>query len=196
MKQVVTYPNGFVAYSVGWPIVHTTADFDDKLAAVRFSKVAAPKDKSVISNPIIERLFEEWRAFGRKSTDATFIEDVMSAALQAFGTSNMYEWCHMQTLSPYFTANHRQFLNETFDFIETGKRRFSHPTWMQQLRLELASPEDAKVYFAYQEFFRVRDAALLKPPTDAFSFITRWLSKPGGVDDLLQSLHVLFGETV
>lgn len=196
MKQVVTYPHGFVAYNVGWPIVQTSPDMDAKLAAVRFSSVASPKEKSVISNPIIERLFEEWRTRTRKSTDVAFIEDVINAAIHAFGTLNMYEWCFMQTVSPYFTANHRQFLNETFTFIETGKRKFSHPTWMRLLRLELADPEDAKVYYAYQDFFRVKDPVLLKPPMDIFALIERWMAQPGGFDDMLQTLHVLFGESV
>lgn len=194
MKQVVAYPRGFVAYSVGWPVRQINADLDAKLAAVRFSKVAAPKEKTVLSNAIIEKLFEEWRSMGRKSTDVDFVEDVISAALQAFGTVDMYEWCYMQTLSPYFTANHRQYLNETFEFIETGKRKFSHPTWLRLLRLELADPMDAKVYYTYQDFFRIKDAVLVKPPMDVYTFVERWLSQPGGFDDMLQTLHVLFGD--
>lgn len=196
MKQVVAYPRGFVAYSVGWPIRQINADIESKLAAVRFTSITAPKDKTVLSNTIVERLFEQWRSMGRRVTDVDFVEDVVSAALHAFGTTDMYEWCYMQTKSPYFTVNHRQFLNETFDFIETGKRKFSHPTWLRLLKLELASPEDAKTYFAYQDFFRVKDSVLLKPPMDVYTLIERWLSQPGGFDDMLQSLHVIFGDDV
>lgn len=196
MSQVIAYPSGFVAYSVGWPVQHYNADLETKLAAVRFSKVAAAKEKSVISNPIIEMLFKQWREMGRKPTQVDFLEDVCSAALQAFGTTNVYEWFHMQVQNPYFTANHREFLNETLRFIETGQRRFSHATWAKILRFQMATPQDAQTEYIYQDFFRTnaRTSALLKPASDIYSFIARWLAQPGGFDDMLKTLHIIFGD--
>ncbi len=194
MKAVVAYPNGFVGYSVGWPVRQYTADVEDKLAAMRFSKVTTPKEKSVISNPIIEQLFGEWRSMERRATDAGFLCDVISAAVQAFGTTDMYEWCYMQTKSPYFTADHRQFLNDTFEFIETGRRKFSHATWMKVLRIRVINPQDAVQAYDFEKFFRVSAPLQHKPSSHIYTMIERWLAQPGGFDDMLQTLHILFGE--
>lgn len=194
MKTVVAYPNGFVGYSVGWPVRQYSADVEDKLATLRFSKVTAPREKSVISNPIIEQLFSDWRSQHRRASDVDFLSDVVSAAVQAFGTTDLYEWCFMQTKSPYFTADHRQFLNDTFDYIETGRRKFSHATWMKVLRVRLINPQDALQPYNYQEFFRVSGPLHHRPSSSIYTLIERWLAQPGGFDDLIQTLHILFGE--
>ena len=194
MKVVVAYPNGFVGYSVGWPIRQYSADMEEKLAAMRFSKVTAPKEKSVISNPIVENLFSQWRSMSRRGTDVDFVSDVIAAAAQAFGTTDIYEWCFMQTKSPYFTADHRQFLNDTFEFIETGRRKFSHATWNKVLRVRMVNPQDALQPYNYQEFFRISSPLQYKPSSHIYTLIERWLAQPGGFDDMLQTLHILFGE--
>lgn len=189
-KTVVIYPSGFVGYNVGWPAVKTAKDFSPQAALARFGNDTS-SNKLVIVNPVLEALFTQWRTRTRKTNDADFCGDIIAAVGNAFGTDSFYEWCHMQMLNPYFTAYHRQYLNETLEFIFNAKPRSTgYPTWIKLLVPTLAHFEDSKEHFKYQDI-------MLKfgmDKTGVRSVIQTWISKPKGIDDMLVTACLLFGE--
>ena len=188
-KQVVVYPSGFVGYDVGWPIVRTEEGFDAQVAFARFAS-SSTKEKLVISNPVVEALFEQWRTRSRKTTQADFVGDVCAAVANAFGTMSFYEWCHMQLSNPYFTAYHRQYLNETLRFLMGEARSIGYPTWSTLLTPTRAVHEDTKERFIYRDVL----LRIGMDNTSMHSIVQRWISQPKGVDDMLVTAHLLFGD--
>lgn len=191
-KQVVVYPSGFIGYDVGWPVVRSEDNMDAQIALVRFSS-SANKDRLTISNPIIEALFEQWRTRSRNTRQADFVSDICAAAANAFGTMSFYEWCYMQQNSPYFTSYHRQFLNETIAFATNGEERtIGYPTWTTLLKTTLATHEDAKERYKFQDYlipYGVENLGM-------HFVIEQWLRKRNGIDDLLTTAHLIFGNAL
>lgn len=190
-QQVVVYPSGFVGYSVGWPIARAEPNFDAQVALVRFGSVST-KEKLSIANSSVEALFKQWRNKTRKTNEADFIGDICATFANAFGTESFYEWCHMQLQSPYFTAYHRQYLNETLKFLMGESRTYGYPTWATMLKADRAGVDDLKEPYLYQDI-------LLKigmDNTSVQSIMRRWISQPKGIDDMLVATHLFFGDTV
>lgn len=189
-KQVVVYPSGFVGYDVGWPVVRTEEAMDVQIALVRFS-ASSSKERLTISNPVVEALFEQWRTKSRKVSQADFVGDVCAAVANAFGTMSFYEWCHMQNSGPYFTSYHRQYLNETLKFIVNGEQRsIGYPTWNKLLVPVAATHEDSQERFLYQDLLLPYGMENLT----VHRIIERWIAKPNGVDDMLVTAHLVFGD--
>lgn len=193
-KQVVVYSSGFIGYDVGWPIVRDEETFDASVALARFSS-SSTKEKLVIANPILVELFKQWRTRTRTTTQADFISDVICAVANAFGTTSFYEWCYMQTMNPYFTAYHRQYLNETLGFVFLGERRtISYPTWSTLLTPTIATREDAKERFLYQDILIGTGHVSDGDSAPITEVIQKWMRCPGGVDDMLVTATMLFGK--
>lgn len=191
MKQVVVYPTGFAGYDVGWPVIRTTPEVTAAQALARYGNTST-REKVVISNPQIELLYKQWRTKARRTSDAEFLSDIFAAVANAFGTNSFYEWCHLQLSNPYFTADHRQYLNETLYFLDGVPRSYSFATWAKMLTIRRATPEDAQEPYDYQEVM------LRWGPLDSTSSILevmeRWVNRPNGVEDMLTFAHMVFGE--
>lgn len=187
MKSVVVYPTGFIGYDVGFPVVRNEANVDAANALVRFASVST-KDKLVMANNTIEGLYTQWHKRTRKVGDADYLSDVYAACMNAFGTNSFYEWAYMQLENPYFTASHREFLNDMFSFILTGKRTYSYSAWAVALERRRADSEDKKTPYNY------RDLIISGTPLTVTDAVTRWSAHDGGVEDMITSLHLVFGD--
>lgn len=189
MKKVVAYPRGFVGYSVGWPIVRIPNDLSVSNAAARFANVTARERVSVCAGNV-EALYKAFMTQQRSSKSLDFIEDLYAIAVNAFGTTSFYDWLHMQTQNPYFTTDHRDFLNETLEFIFGSERKISMGSWRMVIHLHLNETGAVTKDYRYQQFFIAQD----KSDQAVTSVVRRWLARPGGAQDLLATLHILFGE--
>lgn len=186
-STAVIYPSGFMGYDIGFPAQKDTASFDDKVNALRTASISAPKDRIFVINLSIESLYKRYLHDTSLVSDADFVSDLLSAAANAFGTNNFYNWCYAQTKTPYFTANHRDFLNDMFRFIMTGRRKYMASVWPSLLKMRLATPEDNRTDYAYREFFSAHSDTMV---TDV---LASWLSHPYGAEDMLTSLMAIFG---
>lgn len=183
----VIYPSGFMGYDVGWQAQKEVATFDQKVAALRTASISTPRDRILVVNLSIETLHKRYRQDRNLVRDVDFISDLLGAAANAFGTTNFYNWCYGQTKTPYFTANHREFLNDTFRFIMTGKRRFMMPSWNSMLKIRLATPEDDRTEYEFREFFKAHQKTMV------VDVLATWLTHPFGVEDLLTTLQMMLG---
>lgn len=189
MTHVVVYPSGFVGYDVGLPRVRTEENFDAANALSRFSSVST-REKLSISNTTIEGLFKQWRTHTRRTSDPQFLSDIFAAVANAFGTTSFYEWCHMQLANPYFTADHREYLNESLHFIYGRERKYSYPTWAKILTIRHATPEDKLEPYDYQQVL----VSGGMERTSVLNVMERWISQTHGVDDMLTFAHLVFGD--
>lgn len=189
MKKVVVYPRGFAAYSVGWPIVRVENDLSVQNVAACYANVNA-RERVSVSAGNVEALYKAFMTQQRSAKSLSFIEDLYAVAVNAFGTTSFYDWLHMQTQNPYFSSEHRDFLNETLEFIFGRERLVSMGSWRVLLSLQLNETGAATTNYRYQQFFFGRG-----PEEQAVSsVIRRWIARPGGPQDLLSTLHILFGD--
>lgn len=116
-----------------------------------------------------------------------FKKKVLQAALHAFGTEDFKFWFEMQQKSPSFGDNHSDFLDDTLRFISTGRRYVHLMTWNELVQGTDVGETRSHLSEYASTFFRDNSG------TDLTEIIQRWVSQPNGLEDLLFSLHILFG---
>lgn len=192
LKNIVIYPRGFLGYDIGLPVKKEKSDITQLMASVRFYKSNLPKDRTVISNDEVNDLFS--RIF--KATPGTktmeFRERILKAALTAFGTTDFLDWCELQAGNPYFTSLHKRFMNDTFKFINTGEREINIYTWDRLISPGIAAQKDVNTPYEYRQYFKMDQASLFRKPSTVQGTIQSWVSQPGGFEDMIQSLRIMF----
>lgn len=122
-----------------------------------------------------------------------FREKVMLCALQAFGTNSFSQWVYAQMKSTHYSDYHQLWIVETLRYVIEGKKRsFTHDTWASLLMNSRAEVRPAEEEI--RRLLSLNNGGLSDMKLD--TFLRMWVQKPKGCDDLLSSLHVLFGTHV
>lgn len=194
MSSVVVYPRGFLGFDIGLPAENRGSNISKILEAVSLNKTVA-RSKVVISNHQVENQWKQYKSGDRFVHSFAFREQILKVALEAFGTKSFYDWCVLQSESPYLTEMHKRFLNDTFNFIQVGKRSVNIMSWMKLVTVKELSANDEVPVYQYQKFFGMTSPIHFRREQDLASAITAWVSQPGGFDDLVGTLHIFFGDT-
>lgn len=121
------------------------------------------------------------------TTAWTYRKRVLDAALRLFGKFD--QWLLVQSENANLRGFNLEFIQDTLDFIRTGKRRMSLTTWIELLHeqddVQQGSPDarEGKNYFT------------LQAGEDTVQLLQHWCSQPGGFQDLVTTLHVMFGHS-
>lgn len=124
-----------------------------------------------------------------------FRRKVLQTALTAFGTHRFDYWYSQQMYSPAAGDLHRDFLVDTLRFISTGERHVNVMTWNSLIGFS-DQGERVSVLDEYaKEFFGISTGGFNRIPrnNDLIDVIRQWCSQPGGLSDLLCTMHILFG---
>jgi hypothetical protein len=128
-------------------------------------------------------------------------EKILVIAMKAFGTRTLKQWIDAQVDNPMCGDSHYRWIDETLNYVMNGtSRSFQYNTWLTVL--SAARPDaEAKGYTkTMNQYFGGKVAAILtssntNPRTMSMvDFITAWVCKPNGIEDLTSSLNVLFGK--
>lgn len=96
----------------------------------------------------------------------------------------------------HFSSSHFQFLVDTIKFIRTGQRRVhvaTSMTLLQAFNREAIKRTDQQIRYLFEvKQEAIQAVASLTPEEDVY-FISKWMSYPNGLSDLIYSLIVLFG---
>lgn len=193
MSGIAVYPRGFVGFDIG--VVKAAPNIKDLVATVRaveFNR-QPPAQQLYPSNPVIDALWREYAGGSARMTSFAIRERVLKAALSAFGTTNFYDWCLLQAQNPFMTGAHKKFLNETFNFIETGNRSVQVGTWMNIIRINSAASAQGETPYQINKFFGIGGPSGSERTATLDTVIQCWTSQEGGFEDLLGTLAVLFG---
>lgn len=209
MSNVVIYPLGFLGFDIGLQVKEGTSNLDNITAAIRYNR-PIPKQESIISNHDVQTLWKQYNGGFKFVTDHDFREKILLTAIRAFGTNDFFEWCELQKQSPFFTDMHRTFILDTLDFISgKQKRKIAIHSWPMLIQKREVTTEDRDIGFSIAKYFdNSRGQGLGDAPlqpwmeVDNFaplerelpSVIWSWVSKDNGFNDLLMSLHILFGD--
>lgn len=192
-ETIIVYPRGFLGYDIGLPVINENNDITKLIAAIRQNKPLAKGSNNLVVNNVIDNLWRQFNQGNRFIKSFAFRQQILEAALTAFGTTSFLEWCELQNDSPYLTEMHKRFLNDTFNFISTGERSINLLNWMSLIKLrELSSSDDSPEY-RYADFFDLNQPIHFRREITVKSNIQTWVARRNGFVDLLQTLHILFG---
>lgn len=190
----VIYPRGFLGFDVG--VVEEKSKVKEFLQTVRgleFNRPISPKINAFPPNPDVVRLWDEYLNGSKHTTSFAFRERILITALKVFQTSNFYDWCSLQSNSPYTTTVHKKFLEDTFNFIRTGKRSVGISTWISLVKIDPEDSSTRNTVIDLTNFFGLKYHQDVRPSHTTIDIINQWVSHPTGFNDLLACLVIFFG---
>ena len=115
-----------------------------------------------------------------------FYRAVLLNTMRLFG--DFEEWLREQKLNDNIVGYNRDFLTDTLEFIKTGRRSLPVLTWYDLVA------EGGHGHHAAAISQQVLNARTRNKVTDAsIQLIQQWVAQPNGLEDLLTTLHLLFG---
>lgn len=115
-----------------------------------------------------------------------FYRAVLLNAMRLFG--DFEDWLREQRLNSNIVGYNREFLADTLEFIQTGRRGMPVLTWYDLVT------EGGHGHHAQAISQQLLKARAGNKVTDAsIQLIQKWVTQPNGLEDLLTTLHLLFG---
>ena len=187
MVELRIYPSGFR----GSALVRNTKPMDMMHSRNRmFSSAAIISPEAYPASLDVCALWETITNGDPHAKTFEFRERVLAVAMKVFGTQFFYEWVLAQRKSPNWDEWHERWIDETLAFVFDGKsREFSPHNWVGLLA---SAGKDAP----QQDSERVRRTFFSGRVGDAVPmarFFQLWVQQKGGIEDLMESLYVLFG---
>jgi hypothetical protein len=161
-----------------------------------------PGQTDLVADPEVMRLYKMWFDADPYTRSFDYRREVMGLAMAVFGTPSFLDWYLAQEMSPSFGEYHHRFLNDTLRYIQTGKRELPMRTWQRMVSYQDDKVNDYDPGGYAKQFFGVSrlqpDSVVdIRRDADGASLaftLHQWLGQPQGLDDLLNSLYLLFGE--
>lgn len=136
----------------------------------------------------VRDLFLEFTTFPTRTVHWDFQKRVIAEALRLFGGN--YNWFIMQDSNAQRVDWNYKFLLDTIRFIATGRRELSIHTWPMMVTDE--PPAGLQLIGVRTDVANLFKTLALSTSPEAM--IQRWVSQPGGFDDLMYTLNILFGK--
>ena len=193
IRNVVTYPRGFQGFDIGIPIVTKGDSVKQTIKNVSYNRTGQDL-RFVISNKNIETLWSQLTGGSISIQNFDVREKILNNALSAFGTESFLEWILLQESNPNLTDMHRRFINDTLNFITTGKRAMNVQTWGNLIRVRDVTSRDSTPEIVKDKFFNLSQPIQFRNKGTFVEVLPRWVVREGGFADLACTLHVFFGD--
>lgn len=184
------YPRGFIGGIPAERVVRMNKPPADAPSLMHLFQIKNyhNADTTTYSNHEVEALYATYLKQVGEVTSFAFRKKVLSVALRAFGTKDFQEWIIQQRSSPASGELHRRFIRDIVRFLSGKRRELSLQVWAGLLNIDEDggnTTPDPEV----EEFFAIYPHA-----HDLRHTLQFWCSQNGGIEDLLQTLHLLFGD--
>jgi hypothetical protein len=192
------YPRGFAGAIVGMRVQRSPTNSEARFRTLSMTmSLFKPSAASIDPNPAVKDMYQQYISGRNVTSSFEFKKRVYLIALHAFGTQNFMEWIQEQYKSPMVGANHREFLDDTLCFIKDGRpRRLRLETWDSMLQVEDRGVGSPALSQCAIDFFNLRrENGNELTNVGLVPVLQKWLSQPGGLYDLIGTLHLLFGAT-
>lgn len=176
MHRVHIYPRGYAS----------GARNDDVESTVEAT--GKPVTVEVEGDDIIMGLFNEYMAKSYIRHSADFQIQLVKRFLQLVGP--IHSWTERQvSRNRHLYDQNYEFLLDTLKFIHTGRRSISNLMSWYQLMSEYPEP----VIGITQDRWNTMIAKVSLKPTE--DLMAKWLSHPTGLDDLMMTAFIMFGDS-
>ena len=195
---VVIYPRGYLGFDIGIQGRSLDSNISTIINNFKFNKATKKSLPDVNKKYIINDEIEDSYNCICKGTPGIntmeFREKVIRACLKAFGTTNFYSWCELQAKHAKLSDIQVRFINDTLEFIKTGKRQMDVVTWEKLAHKSTNTSLVSKVSdIKYKEYFGIGKGALLHRPLTVVSVIQEWLKHNRGFEDMVVTMKIFFG---
>lgn len=119
------------------------------------------------------------------TTSWTYRKRVFQAAQRLFGRFD--QWLLVQSENANLRGYNLEFIQDTLNFIRTGKRELPLTTWIELLHEQSDVQQGAPDARTGKSYFT------LQAGEDTAQLLQKWAGQPGGFQDLVCTLHVMFG---
>lgn len=189
------YPRGFLGALLQARIQRQTGLMESNggFSAKQFT-VMQDQNNFHAPNPEVDKLYAD---FMRKPSNASrfdWRENFFKVAVKAFGVDDFTLWYQAQHRNPSASDTHARFLADCLQFVNTGRRDVHASTWLQLLSIiEHESDIGALPQIALDYFGITAASPRGSRQVTVRDMIQSWCSQPNGFEDLVVSLHILFG---
>lgn len=114
---------------------------------------------------------------------------VLKIAIRMFG--DFRKWLALQAKNPALYGNNYDFLHDTLKFITTGERNVSVLNWLELLTEQPANLPQGNLDRRIDELLQGTGFGI---SVTTEQIIAQWCSQPMGFEDMLCTMHVLFGK--
>lgn len=162
-----------------------------KFTELLLNKAHLNTQNTFFYNKDIAELFRLWAADKKHIKNEEYRERVIILAYKLFQHKSLYGWMldQITVLNKTLNQTHIEFLLETVNFIFGIERKLTVVQWA---RLLLVNND---VFNYKDDFIRnfTRDIKRLQG-SDLTNTLQLWLSNPNGLEDLMISMYVIFGD--
>lgn len=193
------YPRGYFGKVLGPQFVKKRTAVQARQGVLQSKvNVFQPQTTTLDGNPDVEELYTRWMtSIGEMAADFAFREQFMIVAMDAFGTQSFRMWYEAQLQSPAYGDLHHRFLEDTILFITEGRRQMSLQNWTVLISQTDSGEKHQVLGERALGFFGVPvpgQRHRLPQNAQLLPVLQQWISHPSGFEDLLLTLHLLFGE--
>jgi len=193
--NVNTYPRGFLGIACYPQTKNLRAEeFINSVRGVASNRNYTPVKNNLQSSPEVDQLWAEHLAGTGKTSSFDFRERLLICATKVFG-SNFLVWAELQNSNPFMTALHKNFMNDTMEFISKGKRSVNVTTWMSLVGISENVKPSPATRIMTKEFFQLDMLPHMRRKSAIEEVLIAWTSQPSGFDDLLSTIVIIFGNT-
>lgn len=149
-----------------------------------YTSRAPGPDQSIASNGdgSVALLYELYITRSVNTDTWSYRRRVLDCALRLFGDFD--SWVADQSKNPHVVGYNSEFIYDTLRFLEGEPRRLPVQSW-----LELIAERDSEKPL---EFLNPHVLTAMRTESTV-QILQKWCQRPSGFDDLICSLHVLFG---
>lgn len=189
------YPRGFLGGNLEAQIERTPKAFGNPIANTQYHVNDHKSAADILPNSHVEDLYSSYIRQTASMGDFEFRKKLLKVALVSFGTDRFDMWYQSQFQSPAIGDLHSRFLVDTIKFISSGKRDMSLETWGALLIITDEGDRVKGMTKDAKEFFGISADGVTRHPRNRsiIEIIQSWCSQPNGSEDLLGTLHILFG---
>lgn len=140
-----------------------------------------------LGDPRVHELFMEFTNFPKQAITWAFQKRLIELAQDLF--AGEYSWFIRQDANALLNNQNYGFVLDTVRYIATGRRKFSIHTWPALLTYEVPTITES-VEGRRDIYLLMQDLAVA---TQSDQFLAQWLSHKDGFNDMMYTLHMLFG---
>lgn len=138
----------------------------------------------------LQALFNRFRQHEVTPSAWPFRKQVMTVAMRLL--TPFPSWVAAQYQNPYLYGRNFEFFEDTLRYLQTGRRRMEPMNWIELMDERPSDRPHLSRRPVNQALMpRVKMAAKSQ---DILSLA--WCARPGGFDDLLHSLYVMYGKAI
>jgi hypothetical protein len=195
--KLYTLQSGYVC-GYDTHLVKNIADqVDDVNTAIRLNSHKLPdKEYEFNYSPPVDQLYNQYVNRPEIIKSFGFKNQIFEIATALMLRSGILYFISLQENSTHLTSVHLRFLEDIVRFIVTGKQQINMITWMRLIKIDDSGLIERTIDLTslIADLARTPNGVRLEVnKLNTNTVLIDWISQPGGVENLLLTMKIIFG---